>query len=88
MEKLILILQGEMTRTELQELIGLKDEKHFRQNYQQKSLKLGIMEMTIRDKPTSKNRKYRLTEKGKEIQKRLWKEKQSPILQLSNKIVD
>lgn len=75
MEKLILILQGEMTRTELQELIGLKDEKHFRHNYQQKSLKLGIMEMTIRDKPTSKNRKYRLTEKGKEIQKRLWKEK-------------
>ncbi|MDO8951128.1 MAG: ATP-binding protein [Draconibacterium sp.] len=56
-EALIMAVQGEMTRVEIQKLLGLKDEKHFRENYQQKSLKSGILEMTIPDKPktTCKN---------------------------------
>ncbi len=59
------IMQGEMTRGEIQEKLGLKDEKHFRENYQQIGIKLGLIEMTIPDKPRSKNQKYRLTEKGR-----------------------
>lgn len=64
-KKMLYIMQGEMTRAEIQEKLGLKDEKHFRENYQQIGIKLGLIEMTIPDKPRSKNQKYRLTEKGR-----------------------
>ena len=49
---------------ELQRLLELKDEKNFRENYQQKALKQELIEMTIPDKPNSRNQKYRLTPKG------------------------
>jgi len=62
--KLIVVLEGEKTRLELQQLLNLKDEKNFRENYQQKALKQGWIEMTIAKKPNSKNQKYRLTAKG------------------------
>ena len=64
-------MDGELPRTIIQQLLGLNDEKHFRENYQQKSLKLGILEMTIPDKPSSRLQKYRLTKKGRAIQKQL-----------------
>ncbi|MBW2570543.1 MAG: cell filamentation protein Fic, partial [Deltaproteobacteria bacterium] len=64
-KKMLSIMQGEMTRGEIQEKLGLKDEKHFSENYQQIGIKLGLIEMTIPDKPRSKNQKYRLTEKGR-----------------------
>ena len=54
-----------MTRGEIQERLGLKDEKHFRENYQQVGVKLGLIEMTIPDKPRSSKQKYRLTDKGR-----------------------
>ncbi len=69
--KLIKVMDGELPRTIIQQLLGLNDEKHFRENYQQKSLKLGILEMTIPDKPSSRLQKYRLTKKGRAIQKQL-----------------
>ncbi|WP_049824431.1 Fic family protein [Desulfurivibrio alkaliphilus] len=47
--------------------LGLTDEKHFREHYQQTSIKLGLIEMTIPDKPTSSKQKYRLTEKGRQL---------------------
>jgi ATP-dependent DNA helicase RecG len=63
-----LVLEGEKTRVELQQLLELKDEKNFRENYQQKALKQEWIEMTIPEKPNSKNQKYRLTAKGKILQ--------------------
>jgi predicted HTH transcriptional regulator len=62
--KLIVVLEGKKTRVELQRLLELKDEKNFRENYQQKALKQELIEMTIPDKPNSRNQKYRLTPKG------------------------
>ena len=56
-----------MTRGEIQERLGLKDEKHFRENYQQVGVKLGLIEMTIPGKPRSSLQKYRLTPKGKAV---------------------
>jgi hypothetical protein len=44
-------MNGEMTRGEIQERLELKNEKHFRENYQQVGVKLGLIEMTIPDKP-------------------------------------
>jgi len=63
--RMLSIMTGEMTRGEIQQKLGLKDEKHFRENYQQTAVKLGLIEMTIPDKPRSSKQKYRLTNAGK-----------------------
>ena len=60
------VITGEMTRGEIQEKLGLKDEKHFRENCQQAGVKLGLIEMTIPDRPRSSKQKYRITKKGRE----------------------
>ena len=60
-------MTGEMTRGEIQKKLGLKDEKHFRESYQQVSVKLGLIEMTIPDKPTNSRQKYRLSAEGKAL---------------------
>ena len=71
--KLLCVLEGEMTRAEIMEVMGLKDEKHFREKYQQIALGLGVIEMTIPDKPRSSKQKYRLSEVGKKLAS--WTEK-------------
>jgi len=65
--KMLSIMNGEMTRTEIMSKLGLTDEKHFREHYQQVAVKFELIEMTIPDKPRSSKQKYRLTEKGKKI---------------------
>ena len=55
------------SRGELMTALGLKDEKYFRENYQQAGITQGVIEMTIPDKPASRNQKYRLTALGKKI---------------------
>jgi len=59
------LMRNEMTRKEIMGVIGLRDEKHFREHYQQTSLAAGLLEMTIPEKPNSRLQKYRLTEKGR-----------------------
>lgn len=68
---LVKILNGELSRNELQNILHLSDREHFRKEYLEKSIEFGLVEPTIPDKPTSKNQKYRLTEKGKKLQKHL-----------------
>jgi len=65
--KMLAVLQGEMTRKEIQERLGLSDEKHFRVHYQQQSIKQGLVEMTISGQPKSRLQKYRLTDKGQSV---------------------
>ncbi len=72
-EQLIKIMNGEINRDELQDLLGLKDREHFRKSYIIAALSQGFIEMTIPEKPKSKNQKYRLTEKGLAFQKILKK---------------
>lgn len=71
-KKLLMAIDGEMSRKQIQEKLGLKDEKHFREAYQQPAVAQGLIEMTIPDKPNSRLQKYRLTPKGyafiKEVQ--------------------
>jgi hypothetical protein len=69
-ERLIRVMDGEKGRLELQLLLTLKDEKYFRNNFKQKSLDLGLIEMTIPSKPTSGNQKYRLTALGKKLKEK------------------
>lgn len=61
------VLNRDMTRNEIMAALGLKNEKHFRQHYQQAGIAAGLIEMTIPDKPKSSKQKYRITTKGKKL---------------------
>lgn len=63
--RLLSVLAGEMTRQQLKEALGLKDDEHFRKAYLLPALDAGLIEMTIPDKPRSSKQKYRLTDKGR-----------------------
>lgn len=54
-----------MGRSEMQEILKIKDAKHFRKTYLLPALTDGFIEMTIPDQPNSSRQKYRLTDKGK-----------------------
>ena len=58
-KKLLSALSGEMTRKELQSKLGLKDAEHFRKSYLKPALDANLIQMTIPDKPRSRNQKYR-----------------------------
>ena len=63
-EKLVSALIGEMGRSELQELLSIKNRDYFRTDYLNPAINQGYVELTIPDKPNSQNQKYRLTAKG------------------------
>ncbi|NLM70496.1 MAG: Fic family protein [Synergistaceae bacterium] len=63
--ELLVALEGEMSREELQAALRLSDRKSFRERYLRPALAEGLIEMTIPDKPSSRLQKYRLTDKGR-----------------------
>jgi ATP-dependent DNA helicase RecG len=73
--RIILVIQGEMSRKEIQKELSLADEKHFRENYLKPAITKKYIEMTIPDKPKSSNQKYRLAKSGIELQKELRSQK-------------
>ncbi|MBN2841974.1 MAG: hypothetical protein JXM68_02725, partial [Sedimentisphaerales bacterium] len=56
-----------MSSHEILEALGLKDRKSMADLYLRPALQSEFVEMTIPDKPTSKNQKYRITDKGRAI---------------------
>ena len=48
-----------MNRQALQDAMGLKDAEHFRKSYLLPALEVGVIEMTIPDKPRSSKQQYR-----------------------------
>jgi len=73
--QLTLIIEGEQSREELQEILLLKDRENFRKLYLAEALDQNIIEMTVPNKPNSKNQKYRLTAKGIDLQQKIKREK-------------
>lgn len=49
----------ELSMNELMEVLGLKHKPTFRKNYLKPALEQGLIEMTVADKPNSRNQKYR-----------------------------
>ncbi len=64
---LLSAFDGEMSRSELMQVLGLRDRVNFKQGYLDPALKDGLVEMTLPDKPNSRLQKYRLTEKGRKL---------------------
>jgi len=63
-ESLLAVLQGEMSRSELMTALGLSDRKSFRERYLLPALEVGLIEMTLPDKPNSRLQKYRRSKWG------------------------
>lgn len=63
--RLLNIMQGEMSRKDLRTRMNLKDDEHFRKAYLLPAIEGNLIEMTIPNKPRSRNQKYRLTENGR-----------------------
>lgn len=65
-DKLLYALQnGSQNGIELMKILGLKHRPTFLYNYLQPSINAGYVALTLPDKPTSKNQRYYLTDKGK-----------------------
>lgn len=69
--RLVLVIHGEMSRTQLMEILELKNRSHFSISYLESALKEELIEMTLPGKSKSKNQKYRLTTKGLVLKERL-----------------
>lgn len=63
--ELLKVFTGVHTREELQKMLDLANREHFRKTYLQPAVEAGLVALTIPDKPTSRNQRYYLTEKGK-----------------------
>jgi len=56
----------EMTRPELMEALKMSDRANFSATYLRPAIRAGLLEMTLPDKPQSKNQRYRLTAAGRQ----------------------
>jgi predicted HTH transcriptional regulator len=74
-KRVVLVLEGDLKRAEIQELLELRDRTNFVSNYLNPSLESGYIEMTIPEIPTHQEQRYRLTDKGIALKKKLQKSK-------------
>ena len=66
-ERLVAALQGEMSRAQLMDALGLADRRHFARTYIRPALEAGLIEMTAPDRPRSRSQRYRLTGAGEHV---------------------
>ena len=66
-ERLIAVVQGEMSRAEIMDALGLADRRHFATAYLQPGIDAGLLEMTLPDSPRSRAQRYRLTHLGRQV---------------------
>jgi predicted HTH transcriptional regulator len=69
--RLVMIIQDEMSRIQLMEILELKNRSHFVKNYLDPSLSEYLIEMVLAGKSKSKHQKYRLTTKGIALKEQL-----------------
>lgn len=63
-KNLISVMDKTHSISELMHFMNLSHRPNFRKNYLQPAIEQGIIELTIPEKPSSSNQKYRLTPKG------------------------
>jgi ATP-dependent DNA helicase RecG len=69
--RIVLVLEREMKRVDLQEALRLKDRENFALNYLIPALESGYIEMTFPDSPNHPNQQYKLTKRGNSLKKKL-----------------
>jgi ATP-dependent DNA helicase RecG len=74
-ERLVLAIEGPMSRVQIQQALGLRHEDHFRAKYLIPALQSGLVEMTIPDRPKSSRQQYRLTAKAEALRAKLAQKK-------------
>lgn len=72
--KLLLAVEGELLREEVQERLGISDRKYFRMDFLAPAVDAGLVELTIPDKPRSPKQRYRLTAAGRALRDKLEQE--------------
>ncbi len=70
------MLEGRMSRVQIQRALDLRHEDHFRGSYLTPALQCGFVEMTIPGKPRSGRQQCRLTAKGQALRARLARKKE------------
>ena len=70
-EALLQVLEGEMSRRDIQALLGLKNVDHFRKIYLVPAIAAGCVEMTLPEQPQSSKQRYRLTPLGQHTRRAL-----------------
>ena len=60
-----------MSRAQIQAALGFKDRNHFTTVYLKPALEAGLIDMTLPDKPTSGNQRYRRTAQGETLAKQV-----------------
>ena len=70
-ERLVLMLTREMHRRELQTVLGIAHRPHVLAAYLNPALEADLIEMTLPDKPTSRNQRYRRTSAGEALARQL-----------------
>ena len=66
-KQLLEVVNGEMSRREMLDALGLRDRKWLRQGYLGPALQAGLIEMTRPEAPRAKNQRYRLTPAGRHV---------------------
>jgi len=65
--KVILVLEGEMKRSEMQQILQLKHDDYFRVEYILPALESGVIEQKYPESPNHPQQRYKLTEKGLQL---------------------
>lgn len=66
-KELIKVFTATHSRQELKLKLKLSDREYFRKSFLQPAIELGLIALTIPDKPRSSKQRYYLTEKGKNL---------------------
>ena len=66
-ERLITVVQGDMSRAEIMDALGLADRGHSTKTYLHPGIDAALVEMTLPDSPRSRRQRYRLTTLGQQV---------------------
>lgn len=70
-KRLVLVMNGEMKRKEIQALLQINHDEHFRSAYMIPAIENKLLELKYPDKPKHPRQRYRLTPKDIEFKKTL-----------------
>jgi ATP-dependent DNA helicase RecG len=68
---LLKVIEGEMSRTKMQDLLELRDKRNFRENYIEPALRDGLIRMKYPESPNHPRQRYLLTALGEEAKRQL-----------------